>query len=57
LFKPGHDQKARADLERRVGGLLNLVRLIDAAEKFSNGAISAEEFGTTTRVLFRGKAR
>jgi hypothetical protein len=30
-FKPGHDQRLRTDLERRVGGILGLRDLVEAA--------------------------
>jgi hypothetical protein len=30
-FAPGHDQKLRANLEKRVGGLLALERLVQVA--------------------------
>jgi hypothetical protein len=33
-FLPGHDQRLRADLERRVGGLIALKVLVEAAEYF-----------------------
>jgi hypothetical protein len=31
-FQPGHDQKLRADLERRAGGLKNLNRLVETLQ-------------------------
>ena len=42
VFKPGHDQKLRADLERRAGGLLNLAKLVEAAEQVAQGRASVD---------------
>jgi hypothetical protein len=33
-YKPGHDQKLRISLERRIGGLGNLRTLVELAETF-----------------------
>jgi hypothetical protein len=33
-YKPGHDQKLRISLERRVGGLSNMRALVESAEQF-----------------------
>lgn len=51
LFRPGHDQKLRSDTEARVGGVLRLARLVDAAESFSQGKISADELATRVRAI------
>ena len=48
-FRPGHDQKLRADAERRAGGLLSLVQLVDAAEQFRAGTLSLTAFGERVR--------
>lgn len=39
VFLPGHDQRLRADLERRVGGLIQLRMLVEAAEYFVAGDV------------------
>ena len=52
-FRPGHDQKLRAELERRTGGLPNLTRLVDAAERFNLGQVPLEEFAEVVRRTFR----
>lgn len=44
-FLPGHDQKLRADVERRAGGLLNLSKLVHLAETYVDGRLSLTEFG------------
>jgi hypothetical protein len=41
-FKPGHDQKLRIALEQRVGGLLALRSLVDAAERLTAGHSQSE---------------
>ena len=48
-FCPGHDQRLRASLERRVGGLLALRSLVDAVENFAASKSSAEELAETVR--------
>lgn len=57
-FKPGHDQRLRADLERRVGGILNLRSLVEAAENYSTGKSDSEELAKRVEALFgkSGKA-
>ena len=42
-FLPGHDQRLRTDLERRVGGLLPLRSLVEAVEALVEGELSAEQ--------------
>jgi hypothetical protein len=44
-FLPGHDQKLRIMLERRVGGLLELRSLMDVAEAYARGNLSLEQLG------------
>jgi hypothetical protein len=51
LFRPGHDQKLRTDLERRAGGLLNLSRLVAAAERFAEGQSQLDTLGEAVRRL------
>ena len=50
-FLPGHDQKLRTALERRVGGLLRLRELIDAAEKHRDGGSTEGEFARQVRAV------
>jgi hypothetical protein len=48
-IKPGHDQKLRADLERRVGGLLALRSLVEAAESYAGGLSPIEKLADVAR--------
>jgi hypothetical protein len=48
-FVPGHDQKLRTALERRVGGVLGLRKLVEAAEAHQRGDSTAEELGQAVR--------
>ena len=50
-FRPGHDQHLRIETERRVGGVLALARMIDAAEAFVSGQMSLGDFGERVRSL------
>jgi len=52
-FLPGHDQKLRANLERRTGGLLALADLVDLAERFVDGSISMGDYAIRTRGIIR----
>lgn len=52
MFLPGHDQKLRADLERRVGGLVQLRMLVEAAEYFVDGSIKSSMFNNMVKDLF-----
>jgi hypothetical protein len=54
-FRPGHDSKLRTKIEGKVGGILNLERLIDNAEDFSQGKIKEEEFINITKEIFDTK--
>lgn len=51
-FLRGHDQTLRMDLERRVGGLLNLKSLVHAAESYMNGDIAEVVFSQSVRKIF-----
>ena len=42
-FKPGHDQRLTADLERRVGGIMALRDLVEAAESYGTGLTGKED--------------
>jgi hypothetical protein len=48
-FRPGHDQKLRAELERRAGGILSLARLIDTAERYAMEQAPLKELGDAAR--------
>jgi hypothetical protein len=52
LFKPGHDQRLRTDLERRVGGIIALRDLVEAAESYTAGQSDTEEFTKSIRAIF-----
>lgn len=57
-FLPGHDQKLRALLESRVGGLRALQGLVDALESYANGHATAEELTREVRAVFgEGRSR
>ncbi|MBN7825130.1 hypothetical protein [Bowmanella dokdonensis] len=51
-FLPGHDQRLRAELERRVGGIINLRMLVEAAEHFVEGNIGSYQFNGMVKELF-----
>jgi len=51
-FLPGHDQRLRADLERRVGGLISLRMLVEAAEHFIDGSVGSYQFNGMVKELF-----
>ncbi|GLR25025.1 hypothetical protein [Limnobacter litoralis] len=52
-FLPGHDQKLRSELEKRVGGLIPLRMLVEAAEYFADGTIQASMFNNMVKDIFR----
>lgn len=54
-FLPGHDQRLRAELERRVGGLINLRMLVEAAEHFVGGDVGSSQFNGMVKDLFQNK--
>jgi hypothetical protein len=56
-FLPGHDQNLRTKLEHRVGGLLALKELVQAAKKYSCGELRAEELENLVRCIFTAKDR
>ena len=51
-FLPGHDQKLRATLEARVGGLLALRGLVSAAEAYATGANQEAQLLQQLRATF-----
>ena len=54
-FRPGHDQRLRADIERRVGGLIALRMLVEAAEHFVEGNVGSSQFNGMVKELFRNR--
>jgi len=54
-FLPGHDQRLRADLERRVGGLIALRMLVEAAEHFVAGDVRGSQFDGMVKDLFQNR--
>lgn len=56
-FLPGHDQKMRIELERRVGGLSSLHALFENAEAFVAGRLSEDELGKSVAVIMRDPRR
>ena len=53
VFAPGHDQKLRAETEHRVGGVIALARLVDAAENYATGRLSLADFESRLKATFR----
>jgi hypothetical protein len=51
-FSPGHDQRLRTSLEKRVGGLSALRILIESAERLAKNEISPEEHIANVRGIF-----
>jgi hypothetical protein len=54
---PGHDQRLRADLENRVGGILALRTIIRSAEDYATGKTSGEQFMMSVRKVFADRAQ
>lgn len=50
-FLPGHDQKLRADIERRTGGLLALKNLVEIAEAYAQDKIPLQSLGNHVRKI------
>ena len=48
-FRPGHDQRLRAALEQRVGGLLLLRSIVQAVEQSIQGQLSQEALASKVR--------
>jgi len=51
-FLAGHDQKLRTSLEQRVGGLLPLRALVEAAHSYCAGSDTEEKFTQIVRGIF-----
>lgn len=54
-FLPGHDQRLRADIERRVGGLIALRMLVEAAEYYVEGSLGSSQFNGMVKELFQNR--
>lgn len=52
-FLPGHDQGLRVDIELRVGGLISLRMLVEAAEYFVAGDLGSSQFNSMVKDLFQ----
>jgi hypothetical protein len=52
-FQPGHDQRLRAKLEKKVGadGVLNREALVEVACDYANGRITLESFGQRVKSI------
>ena len=55
-YAPGHDQKLRASLEQKVGGLLFLKQLLASCEEYAAGKASESDVLRTIRQVFSPKA-
>jgi len=49
---PGHDQRLRISLEKRVGGLAAVRQLIESAERVAVGEIPPDEHLASVRAIF-----
>jgi len=56
-FLPGHDQRLRTSLEQRVGGLLALRMLIEAAACYADGLLAEDTFTQQVRSVFAAARR
>jgi hypothetical protein len=52
-FSPGHDQRLRTVLEKRIGGLSALRILVESAERLTNNEISPDEHITNVRGILK----
>jgi hypothetical protein len=52
-FKPGHDQRLRITLERRVGGLEGLRELVGAAELYNEGNLELIDLSKMVKEVFK----
>ena len=52
LFLPGHDQRLRSELEKKIGGLLNLRTLVETAEQYASGAVASDELLKKAKIFF-----
>ncbi|MGI4854946.1 MAG: hypothetical protein ACRYF4_12990 [Janthinobacterium lividum] len=54
-FCPGHDQKLRAALERRLGGLLKLRDLVTVVEDHAAGKLTDAVLSARIRAFLPGR--
>ena len=54
-FLPGHDQKLRTSIEKRVGGILQLRELVELSESYVNGKTSLQDLGKFMSNIFKAK--
>lgn len=54
VFAPGHDQRFRVSLERRVGGLLALGELVELCEDFAYAAIPIDYLARGVQTIIPG---
>jgi hypothetical protein len=54
VYLPGHDAKLRKAIEKSVGGLQSLDRLVGAARRFAAGELSDDEYHRITREVVGG---
>jgi hypothetical protein len=53
IFAPGHDQKLRSELEKKVGGLLHLRDLVNMAEAYCKSEKDFDAFKRTVNRIFK----
>jgi len=51
-FKPGHHQKLRILLERRMGGIEGLRALVNAATSFGEGTSDSDDLAKAVKAIF-----
>ena len=56
-FLAGHDQRLRTELENRVGGILALRKVVEAAESYAAGSTTTEHLAMCVREVFAKKSR
>lgn len=56
-FCLGHGQRLRIDLERRVGGLIALRMLVEAAEHFVDGNVGSSQCTSMVTTFLQDRRR
>ena len=56
-YLPGHDQRLRSQLEKRVGGLRNLEELVGKSEAYASRRLTTEELVAAVDSLFAVKGK
>jgi len=56
IYLPGHDQRLRGQIEKRVGGLAKLDQIVTAVEVFVAGGSSADDLGKQMTALLGAPA-